>query len=137
MDGAKNDKLHRLWDQKEILIVDDDEAVRDLISFELEEEYTITTADNAEECLAILEDEATPTPELITLDLMMPGLNGIELLKQLKADPRFADIPVVILSSVDQEDEVVTALDAGAADFIKKPFSMKELTARIKRNIEH
>lgn len=136
MDTAEQDQLTRLWSSHEILVVDDDEAVRELIEYELGEAYHVTGAADATECLAILEADDRPTPDLITLDIMMPGLNGLDLLKRLKADDRFADIPVIMLTSVDREDEVVSALEGGADDFLKKPFSLDELAARIKRTLE-
>jgi DNA-binding response OmpR family regulator len=136
MAPAEEDELSRLWSKKTILVVDDDEAVRELIQYDLGEDYHITAASNAEECLTILEADDRPTPDLITLDIMMPGVTGLDLLDRLKADPTLADIPVIMLTSVDQEDEVVAALDRGADDYLKKPFSLEELAARIKRTLE-
>ncbi len=137
MDAAEeDDDLRRLWANREILVVDDNEAVRELVQYQLGDDYHVTVAADAEECWSILKADDHPTPDLITLDIMMPGLNGLDLLDRLKADPRFADIPVIMLTSVDQEDEVVAALDRGATDFLKKPFSLEELAARIDRTLE-
>jgi DNA-binding response OmpR family regulator len=116
-------------DAKRILIVDDDAFIRRPLEFILREEgFEAATAANAFEGLRALEETL---PDLIVLDVMMPGKDGLTWCAELKADPRFAAIPVVLLSARGQERDREKALAVGAAEFITKPYSPFELKRRV------
>lgn len=118
-----------MTDAKRILIVDDDAFIRRPLEFILREEgYLATTAGDAEEGLRAIE---ASRPDLIFLDVMMPGKDGLTWCAELKADPRFAAIPIVLLSARGQEKDKEQALAVGAADFMTKPYSPFELTRRV------
>jgi DNA-binding response OmpR family regulator len=113
-----------------ILLVEDEAHIRDLISYNLKKDgFQIIEADNANDALIVLEDA---TIDLILLDLMLPGLTGMQFLSILKRVPEHADIPVIIISARDTEKEIIAALEAGSDDYLTKPFSMNMLRARIK-----
>ena len=117
-----------------ILIVDDSEESRELLSEILTAEgYDVRPADSGELALAAV---AVSPPELILLDMRMPGMGGIEVCKQLKSRPETRDIPVIFLSaSLDFEDRL-EGLESGAVDFVNKPFRREELLARLKTHLE-
>ena len=114
-----------------ILVIEDEKSISEMICFALEQHgYETANADNYGSAWAEI---AHCCPDLILLDWMLPGgLNGIQLLKQLKSDKRSAHIPVVMLTARGEEDDRVCGLELGADDYIVKPFSPKELLARIK-----
>ena len=117
-----------------ILIVDDQESNRDLLVRRLARDaHTVTTAANGEEALRLVEEQ---TFDLILLDLIMPGISGYEVLVRLKSDPRHRDIPVVMISALDQIDNVAGCIEAGAEDYMPKPFNPVLLKARINACIE-
>ena len=110
---------------KRILIVDDDAFIRRPLEFILRDEgYQPTTAADAEEGLRAVESSP---PDLILLDVMMPGKDGLTWCAELKADPRYAAIPIVLLSARGQERDRERALAIGAAEFLTKPYSPHEL----------
>jgi two-component system, OmpR family, alkaline phosphatase synthesis response regulator PhoP len=116
--------------KKEILVVDDEEDIRELVTFNLTREgYVVQCASSAEEAL---ESVRKKTPHLIILDLMLPGMDGLEAAKRLKRDPSTEDIPIIMLTAKGEEADVVTGLELGADDYITKPFSPRVLTARVK-----
>ena len=112
-----------------ILIVDDEAPIRELLrlSLELEGFACIEAADAAVAHVAVVDQR----PDLILLDWMMPGTSGIELIRRLKRDSATASIPVMLLTARAEEDNKIQGLDAGADDYVTKPFSPRELTARI------
>ncbi|MCC7130225.1 MAG: two-component system response regulator [Anaerolineae bacterium UTCFX2] len=113
-----------------ILIAEDERDIRELISFTLKfAGHEVIATSNGEEALQAARNEM---PDLILLDVRMPRLSGYEACEIIKADPRTRQIPVVFLSAKGQESEVKTGLDAGADEYILKPFSPDQLTARIK-----
>jgi len=115
---------------KRILIVDDDAFIRRPLEFILREEgYQPATAGDADEGLRAIE--ACP-PDLILLDVMMPGKDGLTWCAELKSDPRYALIPIVLLSARGQEREREQGLALGAADFMTKPYSPHELKLRVR-----
>jgi DNA-binding response OmpR family regulator len=115
---------------RKILIVDDDAFIRRPLEFILREEgYEPTTACDAEEGMRRIESSR---PDLIVLDVMMPGKDGLALCGELKADPRYAAIPIVLLSARGREQDRARALSLGAADFMTKPYSPHELTRRVR-----
>lgn len=113
-----------------IYIVEDDEGIRELIRVALQSyDYRAEAFETAEEGLAALEQE---TPALMIFDLMLPGIDGVEAVRRLRNDSRFASLPVIMLTAKDSELDKVTGLDAGADDYLTKPFGILELTARIR-----
>ena len=115
---------------RKILIVDDESAIRDMLRVALEmAEYYCLEASNAQDAHALIVDEK---PDLILLDWMMPGTSGIELARRLKRDEVTADIPIIMLTAKGEEDNKIQGLEVGADDYITKPFSPRELVARLK-----
>jgi DNA-binding response OmpR family regulator len=114
-----------------ILIVDDDALVRRPLEMILRKEgFEPLVASDATECLALL---AGRTPDLILLDVMMPGRNGFELCHAIKQEPRWAGIPIILLSARALESDRERGLGLGAADYLSKPYSPAELIARIRQ----
>lgn len=115
---------------RKILIVDDESAIRDMLRVALEmAEYQVMEASNAQDAHGQIIDAK---PDLILLDWMMPGTSGIELARRLKRDEVTADIPIIMLTAKGEEDNKIQGLDVGADDYITKPFSPRELVARLK-----
>jgi DNA-binding response OmpR family regulator len=111
------------------MLADDEQRVRDMVAFKLEATgHQVVPARDGGEAISLA---TTEHPDLIILDVMMPILDGFEVLRRLKADPALHDIPVIILSAKGREQDVMTGLRGGAVDYIVKPFSLKELTARV------
>ncbi|MDM5053641.1 phosphate regulon transcriptional regulator PhoB [Aeromonas dhakensis] len=114
---------------KRILVVEDEAPIREMLCFVLEQKgYETVEAEDFADGLAKVRE---PYPELIVLDWMMPGGSGIQFIKQLKQDEVTRQIPVVMLTARGEEEDKVRGLEAGADDYITKPFSPKELTARL------
>jgi two-component system, OmpR family, alkaline phosphatase synthesis response regulator PhoP len=116
--------------KERILIVDDEEDILDLVGYHLAREgYQVITALSGEEALRKARHE---TFDLIVLDLMLPGLDGFDVAKALKADAKTKSIPIVMLTAKGEDADVVTGLELGADDYVTKPFSPRVLSARIK-----
>lgn len=115
---------------KTILIVDDETAIRDMLRTALEmANYRCLEASNAQDAHSLIIDEK---PDLILLDWMMPQTSGIELARRLKRDEVTSSIPIIMLTAKGEEDNKVQGLETGADDYITKPFSPRELVARLK-----
>ena len=114
-----------------ILVVDDEEDIRELVQLNLSREgYAILPCETGEQAL----DRAfSKMPDLIILDLMLPGIDGLEVCKRLKNDPKTQQIPLVMLTAKGEEADIVTGLELGADDYVTKPFSGKVLVARVRR----
>ena len=113
-----------------VLIVDDEAAIRDMLCIALEAaDFNVLQAENAQQAHAKIIDA---NPDLVLLDWMMPGTTGLELLRRLKRDDLTAKIPVIMLTAKAEEDSKISGLDAGADDYIPKPFSPRELISRVK-----
>lgn len=113
-----------------IFCVEDDAGIRDLMIYTLNASgFRAVGFENARELYAALADD---TPELIMLDIMLPGEDGISILKRLKADARTADIPVVMATAKGNEYDKVIGLDLGADDYLAKPFGMMEMASRVR-----
>lgn len=113
-----------------ILIVEDDEDILELISYNLNKNgYNVIRSSSGESGLEKLEKN---NPNLILLDLMLPGIDGFEFCKKVKADERNKNIPIVMLTARGEDADIVTGLELGADDYITKPFSPSVLIARIK-----
>jgi two-component system phosphate regulon response regulator PhoB len=115
---------------RKILLVEDEAPIREMLSFVLEQAGFIV--DEAEDYDIGLEKIKEPYPDLILLDWMLPGGSGVQLAKKLKTHEFAKDIPVIMLTARSEEDDKIRGLEAGADDYITKPFSPKELVARIK-----
>jgi len=116
--------------KKLILIVDDEAPIRKMIGFALEQAgYSHIEAADAHQAQKVI---AQSPPDLILLDLMLPGMSGIELAKRLKTNDNTRDIPIIMLTARAEEDTKVTGLESGADDYMVKPISPRELVARIK-----
>lgn len=113
-----------------IFCVEDDSNIRELVVYTLES--TGFKARGYEDGSSFLKALALETPELILLDIMLPGEDGMELLKKLKASPKTRDIPVIMVTAKGAEYDKVKGLDSGADDYVTKPFGMMELVSRIK-----
>lgn len=122
--------LRRMAVPKEsILLVEDDEDILDLVRYNLEKEgFCVRGVSSGEEALEAARSRA---PDLVVLDLMLPGVDGLEVCRRLKADPLLRHIPVVMLTAKGEEADVVAGLELGADDYVVKPFSMRVLLARI------
>ncbi len=119
--------------KKNIVLIEDDEGITRLIKFKLEKEgYEVKSFLNGEK---VIEYLVRSKPALIISDVMMPVFDGLTLLKEIKADPRVSDIPVIMLSTHSHESAVLECLRAGAADYVTKPFSTTELVLRIEKTL--
>lgn len=111
-----------------VLIIEDDPDILELLSYTLGKEgYETTMAATGEAGLAAMRERA---PDLVLLDVMLPGMDGFELLRKAKADPALARVPVLMVSARGEEADVVTGLELGAEDYVTKPFSPRVLVAR-------
>ncbi|MEJ2764327.1 phosphate regulon transcriptional regulator PhoB [Photobacterium sp. MCCC 1A19761] len=115
---------------RRILVVEDEAPIREMLCFVLEQKGY--EAIEAEDYDAALDKLCEPYPELVVLDWMLPGGSGINLIKHLKRDEMTRQIPIVMLTARGEEEDKVRGLEAGADDYITKPFSPKELMARLK-----
>ncbi len=116
--------------KEKILIVEDEKDIVKMLEYNLKKEgYTTLSARNGEAAIELANKEH---PNLVLLDLMLPGLDGLEVCKALKGDPKTAAIPVIMLTAKSQESDKVVGLELGADDYVTKPFSPRELIARIK-----
>jgi len=121
-----------------ILVVDDEDDLCEILKFNLETEgYQVTTANSAEDALKL--DIASF--DLLLLDVMMGGMSGFAMAKQLKANPSTASVPIIFLTARDTENDTVTGFNLGADDYISKPFSLREVLVRVRavlrRTSEH
>ncbi len=113
-----------------ILVVDDEEDLLELLQYDLTREgFRVICASTGEEALALAGSEI---PDLILLDLMLPGLDGLQVTRRLKGDLKTRNIPIAMLTARGEEADIVTGLELGAEDYITKPFSKRVLVARLK-----
>jgi len=116
--------------KKKILVVDDEEDILDLVDYNLKKEgYRVSCVMSGEEALKSARELK---PDLMLLDLMLPGLDGLEVCKILKYDQKTSHIPIIMLTAKGEEADIVTGLEIGADDYISKPFSPKVLIARVR-----
>ncbi len=115
---------------KKILIIEDERDIRDLVVHYLAKEgYKVDAAPDGGKGLSMARAQK---PDLVILDLMLPELDGLEVCKKLRADPKTAAIPVIMLTAKGEETDKIVGLELGADDYLTKPFSPKELMARVK-----
>ena len=115
-----------------ILVVDDTEANIDILVETLSDDYEISVALDGPGALESVEDDP---PDLILLDIMMPGMDGYEVCRQLKADPRYRDIPVLFISALSDTGDKVKAFGTGGVDYVTKPFQTEEVRARVSTHL--
>jgi two-component system phosphate regulon response regulator PhoB len=113
-----------------VLVVDDERDILELIRYNLEKEgYRVTTVTSGEEALTIASNEQ---PSIVLLDLMLPGLDGLQVCRRMKQDDATRSIPIVMLTAKTEDSDIVSGLEIGADDYITKPFSPRVLVARIR-----
>ncbi len=116
--------------QKKILIVDDEEHILELIKFNLEKNgFEVITLDNGEATIGVLQDNPV---DLVVLDLMLPGMDGLEVCKNIRRIDGLEKLPIIMLTAKSEETDRILGLELGADDYLTKPFSVRELIARIK-----
>ena len=132
--GSMPSHFGALGEGGELLVVDDDPANLDLLSRRLTRQgYEVTTAGGGQEALDLLDQQDF---DLVILDMLMPGINGLQVLKQLKSDPERRTIPVIMISALDSTDRVVECIALGAEDYVFKPFNPILLKARVSAALE-
>ena len=113
-----------------VLVVEDEPDIVELVSFHLKRDgFRVVSASDGEEALSVVR---SALPDIILLDLMLPGLDGLEVCRRLRAEQRTASVPVIMLTSRSEDADVVAGLEIGAADYITKPFSPRVLVARVR-----
>ena len=113
-----------------ITIIEDEEDIRHLVCYNLEKEgYSVSSYESGERGLNGIKNDP---PDLVLLDLMLPGIDGMEVCRRLKQNAATRDIPVIIISAKGEENDIITGLERGADDYLSKPFSPKILLARIR-----
>ena len=116
--------------KKKIIVVEDEPDLVDVVTYNLQREgYLVLAAQRGDEGLNLIRSEG---PDLVLLDLMLPGMDGLSICRQMKSDGSLSEIPIIIASAKGEESDVVIGLEMGADDYLAKPFSPRELLARIK-----
>ena len=117
-------------DRNKIVVIEDEPDIVEVVKYNLEREgLTVFSADRGDDGVNLIRDKS---PHLIILDLMLPGIDGLSICQQLKSDRLLRDIPVIIISAKGEESDIVIGLELGADDYLTKPFSPRELLARVK-----
>jgi DNA-binding response OmpR family regulator len=120
---------------KKILVVEDETHIQRLIKLILEKHgLHVDAVSNGEEALQFLS--ANDTPDLILLDILMPGIDGLQVLRTIKANANMKEIPVIMLTALAQETVVMKGIELGAEDYIRKPFHPQELVKRVAKQVE-
>lgn len=109
-----------------VLVIDDEPQIRRALKLALEQDFEVLSASNGEDGINLV---ATATPDVVILDLSMPGMDGFDVCRRIRS---WSEVPIIILSARDNEDDKIEALDLGADDYITKPFGMRELFARMR-----
>lgn len=113
-----------------VLVVEDEEAIREMLTLVLEQaEFAVHAAGDVQQALNWMQEEE---PDLILLDWMLPGISGVEWARRLKKDENYGDIPIILVTARGEEEDKIRGLDVGADDYVTKPFSPRELIARIR-----
>ncbi len=116
--------------KESILVVEDEDDIRELLRYNLSKEgYRVAGAASGEEALDLCSSDP---PDLVLLDLMLPGLDGLEVCRRLKGKPHTRELPIIMLTARNEEADIIVGLELGADDYITKPFSPRVLLARIK-----
>ncbi len=113
-----------------VLVVEDEDAIREMLVMVLEQaDFCVQAVADTQQALACLTNQP---PDLILLDWMLPGMSGVDWAKRLKKDSNYSDIPIILVTARDEEEDKIRGLDVGADDYVAKPFSPRELVARIR-----
>lgn len=113
-----------------ITVIDDEEHILELLKYNLEKEgYRVITCETGEKGLELIEEEK---PDLLILDLMLPGMDGLEVCKRIRGMDTTSNLPVIMLTAKDEEIDKVVGLETGADDYLSKPFGIRELIARVR-----
>mgnify|MGYP001028643105 CR=1 FL=1 len=116
--------------KESLLIVEDEEDIQELLAYHLQREgYTVRIANTGEEGLRQVRRQPT---DLVLLDLMLPGIDGLEICRTLRADPATRALPIIMVTARGEESDIVTGLELGADDYVTKPFNHKALIARVR-----
>ena len=116
--------------EEKILVVDDEEHIQELIKFNLEKSgYKVICADNGIDAIRLAKEQF---PQLMLLDLMLPGMDGLDVCKEIRKDSSMSNMPIIMITAKGEEIDKIIGLELGADDYITKPFSVRELIARIK-----
>jgi len=119
-----------MMNKAKVVIIEDEPDIIEVMSYNLKREgFLVSASRNGDEGLSLVRNQS---PALVLLDLMLPGIDGLSICQQLKSDPITRDIPIIIVSAKGEESDVVIGLGLGADDYIAKPFSPRELLARVK-----
>jgi DNA-binding response OmpR family regulator len=118
-----------------VLVIEDDEHIAHVLKFMLErQQYQVTVVSDGRAARAAIESGAVP--DLVLLDVMLPYIDGFELVRIARAQAGWQDVPIVMLTAKTMEQDIVRALDAGASDYVLKPFQPNELLARLRRYLK-
>jgi DNA-binding response OmpR family regulator len=116
--------------RSKIVVIEDEPDIRDVLEYNLTREgFSVLVASDGEQGLQLVRREA---PDLVLLDLLLPGLDGVEVCRRIKMDPASRDTPIIMVTAKGEESDVVLGLGVGADDYVTKPFSPKELVARVR-----
>ena len=116
--------------KKTILVVEDDEDIQQLVGYNLiKAGFLVEYGDSGEQAMETIRNQ---TPDLILLDLMLPGMDGTELCRIIRSDSRLSELPIIMLTAKGEESDIISGLDHGADDYVTKPFSPKILISRVK-----
>ena len=127
---SKQQAQVKMSTREKILVIEDEADILEVTQYNLTREgYRVSTSRDGEDGLARAKREA---PDLVILDLMLPGLDGLEVCRRMQSDPITSGIPIIMVTAKGEESDVVTGLQMGADDYVTKPFSPKELMARVK-----
>jgi CheY-like chemotaxis protein len=119
---------------RSVLVVEDDETVRTMVVRQLAETYTVYQAADAQSALTLLG--SIRAPNLIICDVMMPGMNGIEMVRHLKTNAAFKSVPVIFLTAKTSPLDVIEGINSGARNYVTKPFQMKDLLEKVAKAIK-
>ncbi len=120
-------------EKQTVLIAEDDPQIANMIKYKLEKSgYLVVWGEDGGAALDLIRENP---PDLVILDVMMPVMDGFEVLRALKSDPATRGIPVIMLTARGMEDDILKGFESGAVDYMIKPFSIQELAARVKANI--
>ena len=116
--------------RNKIVVIEDEPDIVEVLSYNLKREgFNVVSVERGDEGLNAVRNQS---PNLVILDLMLPGIDGLSLCQQMKSDPLIKEIPIIIISAKGEESDVVIGLELGADDYLPKPFSPRELLARVK-----
>ncbi len=129
-DASSSHPSSRDGERQSVLVVEDEEDIRELVRFNLEREgFSVVAAEDGERALSALRKKR---PALVILDLMLPGMSGLDVCRRIRSDTAVATLPIVILTAKAGEADRIVGLELGADDYITKPFSPRELVARVR-----